>query len=201
MSELYAIAIDGLSHFRDLETLPADVKRYARMAINKAAPRARTAAAAEIMKQVAFPTGYLNPGEGRLVVSSPATDTNLETRVTARMRPTSLARFTKGGVIGKTGVTVEVAPGFAKFMKRAFLIKLPAGSSDVETAYNMALAIRLKPGETIQHKHRMVRMKGNLYLLYGPSVSQVFDTVRGDITPDVADYLAQEFTRLMGLDI
>jgi hypothetical protein len=45
----------------------------------------------------------------------------------------------------------------------------------------------------------MIQLAGNLYLLYGPSVSQVFAGVAQDISPDMADFLDAEFNRLMEL--
>lgn len=199
--DTYVIAIDGLET-RPLESLSGDILTAAARAINRTSDRARTAAARAIREQVAFPGSYLNPSEGRLNVTSYATREKLEAVVTARTRPTMLARFAQGGAIGKAGVTVEVAPGFAKFMKKAFLIRLPAGrKGDVDTKSNLGLAIRLKPNEVIHNKRVMQRLKGNLYLLYGPSVSQVFSTVREDIAPEISDTLGDEFIRLMELDL
>lgn len=200
--DTFVIALDGMAATRSLENLPAHILRAAGQAINKTADRTRTASAKSIREQVAFPASYLNPGEGRLVVSSRASADNLEAVIGARTRATSLARFVTSGSVGKMGVTVQVAPGFAKYMKRAFLIRLPAGrSGEIETKSNLGLAIRLKPGETLTGRRTAVQKKGNLYFLYGPSVSQVFNTVREDVSPDAADYLATEFSRLLDLDL
>lgn len=200
MSDNFVVAIEGFEATRPLESIPAEIRTAAMRAVNRTGDRARTAAARSIGDQVAFPPGYLNPAQGRLVVSKKATSSDPEAIVTARTRPTMLARFVTSGSVGKPGVTVEVAPGFAKFMRRAFLIRLPAGSGETETKGNMGLAIRLKPGEVIHNKRVMRQISGNLYLLYGVSVSQAFASVREDIGPDTEDFLAREFTRLMGLD-
>jgi hypothetical protein len=95
-----------------------------------------------------------------------------------------------------------VHPGRARFMKRAFLIKLRAGTDSIETRFNQGLAIRLKPGETLQNKKNVVQLKNGLYVLYGPSVSQVFldnegDGVAKDIEPSVLDELEDQFLRLL----
>lgn len=196
-NDVYVIAIDGLAT-RPLETLSRDMLQVASRAINRTADRGRTEGARAIARELAFPAGYLAPSAGRLAVTGYSTSDNLEATITARTRPTMLARFAKGGVVGKAGVTVEVAPGFAKFMKKAFLIRLPAGKGgDVDTQSNLGLAIRLKPGEVIHNKKVMQRLKGNLYLLYGPSISQAFTSVREDIAPGLSNELADEFTRLM----
>jgi hypothetical protein len=199
-SDAYVIALEGVAAERPLESLPENIRTAAVRAVNRTADRGRTNAAREILKQVALPASYLNPSQGRLTVTQRASKDNLEAVITGRQRATSLARFSRSGVTGETGVSVEVAPGFAKFMKRAFLIRLRAGTADLDTKSNLGLAIRLKPGETIENKRRMVPIKGNLYLLYGPSVDQLFATVRGDIAPDTQDFLAAEFLRLMDLE-
>ncbi|WP_242137021.1 hypothetical protein [Sphingomonas sp. TREG-RG-20F-R18-01] len=201
MSEAYVIAVDGLEA-RPYETLSRDLRLNMARALNKGADRARTAGARRIEAQVGFPAGYLNPSQGRLVVRGKATRDDLEATISARVRPTSLARFAVGGTVGgRTGVEVAVEPGLAKLMKRAFLIRLKAGNADLETKNNLGLAIRLKPGERVMNKRVMKQIKGNLYVLYGPSVSQVFQTVREDISPDIADFIGEEVIRLMGLDI
>ncbi|MBB5985930.1 hypothetical protein [Sphingobium lignivorans] len=200
MSEAYVIAIEGFASDRPFETLPAAIKTAARRAVNRTADRARTDAARRMLQQVKLPPSYLQPSQGRLTVSKRASGDDMEAIVTGRQRPTSLARFARGNAPSKTGVSVEVAPGFARFMRRAFLIRLRAGSADLDTKSNLGLAIRLKPGERIESKRQMIRMKGNLYLLYGPSVDQLFNTIREDIAPDTQDFLSAEFLRLVELD-
>lgn len=199
MSEEYAVAVEGISALRTLEDLPADVKRAAVRAVNYATRRARTAAAKEMRQQVNFPARYLSGSNARLQIGKPATAETLESRITGRFAPTSLARFVTGSKTpNKMGVRVEVAPGFAKMMRRAFIIRLPQGQRGVtDEAFNLGLAIRLKPGERIQNKYRVVQMKNGLQLLYGPSIDQVFSTVSVDMLPDVDQWLNQEFVRLM----
>ena len=201
MSDTYVVAIEGLSDSRPLAALPKKLITAAVRAVNKTADRARTASAREILKQVALPPSYLQPGGGRLTVTKKARADDLEAVVTGRQRPTSLARFSSGGQPGGAGVSVTVAPGFARFMRRAFLIRLRAGAADLDTKSNLGLALRLRPGERVENKRVMIPLKGNLYLLFGPSVDQLFATVREDIGPDTQDFLGAEFARLMELDI
>jgi len=199
-NDTYVVAVDGLSALRDLETIPNAVKRAALQAVNKTVTRTRTSSARAMREQVKFPARYLSGEDGRLAITKRATAESLEGSITGRFRPTSLARFVTSGAVGRrTGVRIEVAPGFAKFMRRAFLIRLRAGTADLDTTSNLGLAIRLKPGERIENKKKMIQMSGNLYLLYGPSVSQVFATVAEDEAPGAADYLEAEFLRLMEL--
>ncbi len=196
----YVVAVEGLSALRDLETLPTQVKLAAQRAVNRTIDRARTSSARRMREQVNFPARYLSGEDGRLAISQRATGDNLEARITGRFRPTSLARFVTAGSLGsrRAGVRVEVAPGFAKRSRRMFLIRLRAGTAELDTKSNLGLAIRLKPGERIEHKARQIGKTG-LYLLYGPSVDQVFRTVADDVAPEAADDLEAEFLRLMEL--
>ena len=89
-------------------------------------------------------------------------------------------------------------------MKRAFLIKLNKGGGQTDTQFNAGLAIRLRPGEKIQNKVRQVQLSKNLYLLYGPSVQQVFLDNQGsgvaeDMKGEVLDQLEREFLKLLNL--
>lgn len=207
MSTQYAVAIEGLSELRNLDTLPKSIATAALRAINRTTERTATEARRRIREQVAFPAQYLTGVDGsgrqRLGVTQKARAGNLEAVITGRFRATSLARFVTRGAVGtRGGVSVQVAPGFARLMRRAFLIRLPAGrGGDIETKANLGVAIRLKPGESIANKHKAVQMHNGAYLLFGPSVDQVFRTVRGDVTPDTLDYLEAEFSRLLELEL
>lgn len=197
MAESYAVFVEGLSALDDLEEIPRKIEIAAIRAINKTADRGRKRASEEIRQQVAFSPSYLSPSGGRLTVSQRAQGGSLEARIRGQHRPTSLARFATR-VTGE-GVQVQVKPGVAKFLPRAFLIKLNRGAGRTETQFNRGLAIRLKPGETLRNKKQAIRMANGLYLLYGPSVDQVFRSVSEDISPETAIYLEHEFERLMDL--
>lgn len=192
----YVVVVRGLDSLDNLDTLDERIIRAARLAINKAADRGRTQAAREIQKQVAFPARYLSGDGGRLRVSRRASDNNLEAGIMGRDQATSLARFAKDrdpkATRRKGDVTVVVNPGHTKFMKGAFLMRLRNG--------NLGLAIRLKDGESVKNKRSVRKIGKGLYLLYGPSVNQVFATVsEEDTAPFVSDYLETEFLRLLKL--
>jgi hypothetical protein len=205
MADKFAVFVEGLTGLEDMAALRKSVRLEAVRALNTAAERGRTMGARAIRDEINFPAAYLSPGQKRLYVSKKATRTDLEARIRARARPTSLARFTTGATaINKAGVTVSVQPGKARFMKRAFLVRLKAGAGAIETRSNLGLAVRLKPGETLRNKNEVRRLDSNLYLLYGPSVDQVFRARDGsgvaeDISPEIADILEKEFLRLVEL--
>lgn len=201
----YAVVVEGLEDLSSFENMRDEIRFNAVRAINRVADLSRTRAQDRIMEQVNFPASYLNPAGKRLFVSRRASGQNLEAAVTARSRATSLARFVVGAPpVNKPGVNVEVAPGKVRFMKAAFLIKLPAGSAGIETKANFGLAVRLRAGDSLRKKRSVVKMANGLYLLYGPSVQQVFldnsgDGVAEDLKPYVLDKMAEEFLRLMDL--
>lgn len=192
----YLIAVDGLADLKDIDNLDERILRSARQAINRAAERGRAGAAKEMRQQVNFPVRYLSGQDGRLRVSRRAGGSKLEAAIAGRDRPTSLARFAKDRDPTRArkagGVNVSVRPGKTKFMKGAFLMQLNGG--------NLGLAIRLKDGESIRNKRQVTKIGKGLYLLYGPSVDQVFRTVAEEQTaPEVAEFLENEFVRLLAL--
>jgi hypothetical protein len=198
----YVVAIEGLNVAQDIAALPQNITAAARAAINKTADHARTAGARAIREQVNFPASYLAPSGGRLSVTKYASGEDLQAVITGRARPTSLAQFVVGNPtpFGKGGVSVQVKPGATQILPKAFVIKLRAGAESIDTKFNLGLAIRLRPGETIHNKRIMIqKMKDGLYLLYGPAVSQVFRTVSSDIAPAESAYLEAEFLRLLNL--
>lgn len=197
----YAVFVNSLAKLEgDFRELPKAAKLAALRAGNKTLDRTRTRSARSIREQVQYPASYLAPAGGRLTVTERFQERKLEGRITARFRPTSLARFvTSAARPGQAGVRVEVAPGRAKFMRRAFLMRLPQGKSLTDTKFNLGLALRLRPGERVRNKREMVRVAKGLYLLYGPSVSQVFATVAEDESPEAAAFFEAEFRRLLEL--
>jgi hypothetical protein len=88
-------------------------------------------------------------------------------------------------------IRVQIKRGSRVKLPRAFLINLRGG--------NIGLAIRLRPGETLQHTigAKLIRTGplAGVALLYGPSVEQVFRTVAEDISPELMSRLQTEFLR------
>lgn len=204
MADNWAVFVEGLENLRNFDATKQSIRLAAARAINKTTRNGRVEIARDIRDQVNLPARYVAPGQRRLYVSQQATTGALEGRITARTRATSLAQFVQGTPSRGSGVVVEVQPGRSRFMKRAFLIRLRAGRGDVDTKFNMGLAIRLRPGEKLQNKVTARRMEKGLYLLYGPSVDQVFRArdgsgVASDIAPKLATVLEREFLRLLDI--
>ena len=194
---------EGLDEFADLMAkFPEASVTAQRMAINQVAQRgALNLARDAILGEINFPKDYLK-GD-RLKVSKLATDNSLEAVITARKRATSLARFaapgTPLGSNARRGVRVQVkTAGGSILLRRAWLVRLRQGASLTEDAYNVGLAVRVRPGESIIGKrtvHKSWLVKDAVALLYGPSVDQVFREVADQIAPRVAQMTAAEFQR------
>lgn len=199
-----AVTIDGLAAIEFIEGLPPKAKRAASMALNAAVKKARTLAAKDMERRINFPRGYLTgaggnaPKGGRLHVAAFAKPENLSATLRGRDRPTSLARFVVGGARPRKkgdapsrGVSLEVVPGKAKRMDRAFAIKLKNG--------NIGLAVRSEgmPKNALMPKE----IAKNLWLLYGMSVDQTFISSRENVKAEVQDYLEREYARLLELDL
>ena len=173
-------------------------------AVNTAARDARTKGARMIREQVNLPASYLAPRNGRLIVTQKANRARPEARITARSRPTSLARFTRGSPARGRQIGVAVKPGRFRALRRAFFIRLRVGAGSTDTRFNLGLAIRLRPGERISNKYSQVTTRSGLTLLYGPSVQQVFldNEERGvarDLEIPTLNRLESEFLRLLRL--
>ncbi len=212
-----SVSIDA-SGIRDLdlyfERFPRVAARAMSIAINETArgPALRLARR-DITAQVNFPEGYLD--SSRLKVTQFATDTRLEAKITGRDRPTSLARFAAPGTPitarsggsrrGGGGVSVTVRPGSPRFMQNAFLWQFPNGG--------IGLALRLRPGEKVHRVQRypVYEVKGRdgkptgLFILYGPSVDQIFldvaDQISSEVTSELEAEFHRQFARLSGSEL
>lgn len=198
MDAHYVFAVEGLESIKSIEEVPEAILVAARQAVNKTTERARATAAREMRRQVNFPARYLSGSDGRLQIVKRAQGRSLEGVVRGRHRATSLARFAVGGTPGRGGVRVQVKPGGARFLRRSFLIKLRSGTSGIDTAFNLGLAVRSDAGRP-KTAYKPLPIGNNLWLLYGPSVDQVFRTVAPDIAPEMAEFMEAEFGRLLDL--
>jgi len=191
MTRIFVTGLDALTTY--LEGFPEVASKAASLAINQTADRKGMQAIRRAMREeIAFPKGYIEDPK-RLGVTQRAKPDNLEAVITGRSRPTSLARFVTGG---RGALAARVNPARSRTLSRAFLVKLKAGQgAPGDGAFNVGLAIRLRPDERIQNKREMVPFAAGLYLLYGPSVNQVFRTVGVDVSPEIAADLVEEFKR------
>lgn len=191
-------ALTDLSQY--LDAFPEKTVEAARIALNDVASGEGLAVYRKAIEQdIDFPDGYLTTD--RLGVTNKASNRDLAVTITGRQRATSLARFARGQTVQSTrrkGVRVKVKRGGAEqLMGRAWLVRLNRGSSASRDNFNVGLAIRLEPGERLRNKRevRSVQLDQNVYLLYGPSVDQIFRDVAVTDTPPVLDKIGAEFFR------
>lgn len=188
----YVVAIEGIDSVKMFDELDTKTADNIVRAVNAAVDRAKTRVDRDIRDNLNFSKSYLAT---RLTVVKRATRGSPEAVIRGSDRPTSLASrtFLKSRPNKRHGPIVEVTPGDSKEIAKGFLIQL---SSNFE-----GLAVRLKPGETLRNKKHLKRLNGNLYLLFGPSVNQAFRMVAEDRVDEIADYLENEFNRLMDVDL
>lgn len=197
MAGAYVFVIEGLddlSFARDKDA----IARAAYRAVNDAADFARVKSAGKMREQVNFPASYLQGQSSRLNVTKRASLSSPEAVVTGRQRPTSLARFALSSAKSRQGVRVAVKPGSSTLIKNAFLLPLKSGT---EPGGNLGLAVRVKRGQRPRGAYRPTKINDRLWLLYGPSVDQVFKSVREEVSPDTAERMQKEFLRLLEVDL
>lgn len=165
-------------------------------AVNRVAAKVRTAANQAIRKQVQLPAAYVNEA---LTITQMAAVEKPEAVISGRVRPARLARYgakqmtvpvrnAKGDELRRilpgrrqAGVRVQVKPGRQKVLKKAFLVPLKRKNESQKVL--MGVFTRTGPGD------------GDIKHHYGPSVAQVFQSVRRDIQPMIRRELASEYRR------
>jgi hypothetical protein len=172
--------------------LPKETDKAASLAINQVVQRGgMSLIRSDILSQIAFPQDYLT--DDRLRITKYAKTADLEAVISARHRPTSLARFAQGQALGsraRIGVKVTVKRGRTEHLRQSWLVRLKNG--------NIGLAVRVKPGETFGNKNiqpTVWLVPDRIALLYGPSVDQVFDTTRDRVSTPIGNMVQAEFLR------
>lgn len=208
MTPTYIVAVDGLDSIRLMKSIGPKVARNALKAVNKTTRDGRVIVSRAIQAQVNFTPSYLGPKAGRLTAVPATTVDKIEGRIVARRRATSLARFTKQkplqpGQRRRKGISVTVKKGGqARFLADAFVIPLRAGKDGPLSNLGLAIRSDTKPAGA----YKPQRLGKNLWLLYGPSVSQIMHSARNarggvadEVAPGLAAKLEAEFNRLMDL--
>jgi hypothetical protein len=161
-----------------------------RIAINKTAPKIRTAASRAIREQIRLKAAYVNE---RLVVADPrATRRNLKASIRTPTRGLLMSRFSTDPQIADPSISwikpPPVPPGGIKVKVK------PTGSAKVF----QGRGIDGKPFYLVLKNSRAIGIAGRetgtgkLKVFHGPSISQVFNDVRDDVLPQAAEeYQAQ----------
>lgn len=191
MIRIAAVDIEGLEGF--VRRMP-DVARQAQaLAISDTAEWARNLAKREFLASVNLPDDAVIARRFR--VSQRATVARPESTITADRNPLGLSRFVVGPKKAGTphprtqvrvGGSVKTwsQPGGDNY---AFLIPTPNGAAGV------GLAIRTK--EPLRNSRAARKIGRDLYLLYGPSVDQMFGQMIPALIPRVRAKATAEFNR------
>lgn len=206
------LAVSGTEIIDEIDGLPTEIRRAAKIAVNEATVKGRTRMARKVLEDVALPRSYVQPAGRRLYVSRMATESSLEATIFARSRRTSLTRFIPGGPQAATGrrnikgLSVKVdASGGAKFITGAFIFKLRGAGGETDPDPNLGFAVRTKNGKAPRNAYQPTKISENLWLLYGPSVAQILHSDRNgggvvsDTEPEIKNLLTTEFYRQMDL--
>lgn len=182
-----------------------NAEKAAALSINDMTRKVYARSKRTIMSQVNLPASYLDgrdSGNPRLRITRFAKPGSLVAGVEGRQRATSLARFDvkqmygtgKNGKRIKTGVSVRVK-GSRQKIPKAFLVNLKNG--------NKGVALRVPHNEGVKGKKFAGQplsgsrsSNSEAYLLYGPSVQQLFSNeVAEQGLHYVEDNIEREFKR------
>lgn len=180
------------------EFIGANTDDAVRVAINKTLPKVKSLSSRLIGEQVNLKPSYIDSN----LIEKPATNTNLVGKLLAESRGTLLSHFQTGGdgaVVGgilfpKSPIRVSVKPGRSHSV---------TGAESPVAVYGKPFLFRLKNAKDgVQHGIGMFRRNsgaqgGRIQTFYGPSVSQVFKTVRKDVEPEASDIYQAELLDAM----
>ena len=188
--------IEGLISY--YERFPQLAEKAAILAVNTIAPKIKTYAAKDMQSKINLPPEELGPA--RFKISTMATATSREAVIRADPNPLGMSRFVKGNKVagakypvtqikrnGATHTWGSNTPGG----DYAFLIATPNGNAGV------ALALRTNRPITNSHKAKLIKAtaKSYLYIIYGPSTSQMFGQLSPGYLPKIGLDLQAEFAR------
>lgn len=192
--------IAGLARY--VERFPAVVEKAAALAVAEGGRFAFRESSKEIRSQVAFTRDYIGgekSGGNRLKIERGTRGGDPFVRIVGRDRPTSLARFVRGTITKGKPVRLMVKPGRITSIPGAFPVRLRRGKTLTEDNFNQGLAIRLPRDAALRERKKgtsgLPEIFPNVFLLYGPSVAQVFNSVSNDVKPRISRKMASEFTR------
>lgn len=177
---------DGFDEIaRTLGVLPTEAKKALSKTINDAAINAHAKGVKEITQQANIAESYVR---SKLTINQRANLADPTAMISARLRGTGLRRFDAQQEVktGKTrplvngGVSVQVKPsGGRKLLPHAFFITLNNGNVHIAT------------------RNKGANGKNDYTVRYGPSVSQMWQSVRDDVEPPL-DELLDDFLAQLG---
>lgn len=167
-----------------------------RVALNKTAPKIRTASSAAIRGQVRLTATYVRE---RLEVVK-ATRRNLSAAIKTPSRGLLLSRFSTDPLIAgeKAGwIRPPLVPpgGIRVRVKADGPTKVVTG--DADTTGNKPFYMVLNRGQNVAIAARLKGESRKVKVFSGPSLSQVFNTVREDVLPEAGAELTRQMVDAM----
>lgn len=161
-----------------------------RIAINKTAPKIRTLSSVKIREQVRLSASYV---KDKMTIRK-ATKASLSGSINTPKRGLLLSKFSTDATIASDGVR-WIRPPLVPSGGIRVKVK-PSGSTKTVSngaAGDKPFYIILKDSRALGIARRKSRYRNDIEVLHGPSLSQVFDDVRGDVMPEAS----AEMTRQM----
>jgi hypothetical protein len=162
-----------------------------RIAINKAGPKIKTASSRSIREQVNLKAGYV----GDRLTFTKATRSNLSGAIKTPSRGLLLSRFSTDASVANDSISWVRPPPtpangiYVKIKPTGGRVKVGSGG-DSKPFY---LVLRGSRALGIARR----KADGKLDVLHGPSLSQVFNTVRNDVMPVAVQELQDQMIDAM----
>ena len=186
-----ATLADAISHF---EFVGGNTTDAIRIAINKTAPKIRTLSSVKIRKQVRLSASYV---KGKLTLRK-ATKANLSGAINTPKRGLLLTKFSTDGQVASDGIR-WIRPPLVPTGGIRVKVK-PDGAAKIVgngAAGDKPFYIILKDSRALGIARRNSKYRNDIEVLHGPSMSQVFDDVRGDVTPEAGAEMTRQMADAM----
>lgn len=176
-----SIKVSGLketiAHLSKLERLDKPLNTAAK----RTSEEVKTLVSDEIRKEIALKKGYVDERLSTYVRYARPDDMSAEITVSTPQRGVLWRNFTPIYSLNDKGVLrITIKPGQRKVMKGAFRLRLKDGST---TPVVRIGSTRYKDGE----KQGLRNYSSGNYAMYGPSPSQVFNTIKPHIQDQAND--------------
>ena len=163
-----------------------------RIAINRAAPKVRTKANSAIRTQVRLTAAYVRD---RLTITK-ATRQKLSGAIQTPSRGLLLSKFSTDTQVSSEKITWLIPPPTPA---RGIRVKVkPTGTTKPLSSKAFYMVLPNSRALAIVSRRDKPGPKGGMIdVLYGPSLSQVFNTVRDDVLPEASDIYQDELLDAM----
>ncbi|MCB0056733.1 MAG: phage tail protein [Caldilineaceae bacterium] len=180
---------DAISFF---EFVGGQTTDAVRIAINKAAPKVRTKASSAIRTQVRLAAAYVNE---KLTITR-ATRQKLSGAIQTPSRGLLLSKFSTDTQVASDKIGWLIPPAVPA---RGIRVKVkPVGTPKPLSNDHFYMVLPNSRALAIARRREKPGPKGGkIDVLYGPSISQVFNTVRDDVLPEASDIYQEQLLDAM----